>query len=337
METEVRRSSHLLGALIDSPQSFDFFQAVRVIKKYLHSQKNDGRLTFKSNSSFSYPTSDIVNLHISQLPDLFIEQFEILTSFLGLTGQNAVLPDHFTELLLERIGEKDLSLQAFLDIFHHRLMHCFYQIWESGKFFVVYEQSQENALNKGILGFIRGLSGKAKLTRDLNSTSENFLYYSGLYSLSSRPSDALKTMLRDYFEVPISIYHFVPEWIVIQQTERSFLSHQHDSQNQNRLGINTIIGKRVCHVQNQFEIEIGPVDYKHFLQLLPSGKMLMKIREMVRSFSGNEYDFHLRLILITNEVPRCCLSKQETKRLGWNSWLKTDVGLNHHVSVRFKQ
>ncbi len=335
METETRCSPDLLGALIDSPQSFDFFQAVRVIKKYLHSQENDGRLVFKSNPSLSYPTSDIVRLNVSQTSDLLIEQFELLTSFLGLTGQNGILPDHFSELLLERIGQKDLGLQAFLDIFHHRLMHCFYKIWESGRFFVTYEQSQKDALNNGILGLISGLSGQVKLTNDSISTTENSLYYSGLYSQNSRPSDALKSILADYFEVPVSIYHFVPEWVDIDKTERSFLSHEAAAQNQ--LGVNTIIGQRVCHVQNHFEIEVGPVDYKQFLQLLPSGKMLMKIRDMVRTFVGNEHDFHLRLILNKQEVPKCCLSRRQTKRLGWNSWLNKQDALKHDASVRLYQ
>ena len=109
METKVRCSSHMLEPLINHPQAFDFFQAVRLIKKYLHSQKNNGNILFRSNPSVNYPISDLLNLRIFQSNNSSNEQYELLVSFFGLTGQNAVLPEHYTELLLERIGQNDFG------------------------------------------------------------------------------------------------------------------------------------------------------------------------------------------------------------------------------------
>ena len=40
------------------------------------------------------------------------------------------MPRHYTELLLQRIREKDFSLRDFLDLFNHRLTSLFYRAWE---------------------------------------------------------------------------------------------------------------------------------------------------------------------------------------------------------------
>ncbi len=333
METKVGRTSNVLAPLINRPQVFEFFQAVRLIKKYLQFQKKDGKLLFKSNQSLNYPISDLLSVNFSESNDLSVEQFELLVSFLGLTGQNAILPEHYTELLLERIGKKDFGLQAFLDIFHHRFIENFYTIWEKGRFFIAYEQNRASAINQGCLSQIHAISGQAKLNSDAISTDEVSLFYSGLLSNRARPLESLKLMLTDFFEVPVSIYNYIPKWVNIHDAERTYLLADVKSNHHNQLGVDTIIGKRVCHVQNHFEIEIGPLDYKQFLSLLPSGEMLRKFREIVKSFVGIEHDFHFSLILKKKEVPMLGLSKCNIKRLGWNSWLKTKSALKDDASI----
>ena len=63
-------------------------------------------------------------------------------TFMGLAGTGGVLPGHYTQLLIDRVREKDFGLRDFLDLFNHRLIAQFYRAWEKCHFFVGYESSQ---------------------------------------------------------------------------------------------------------------------------------------------------------------------------------------------------
>ena len=49
-----------------------------------------------------------------------------------------MLPYCYTELILERLREKDTSFASFLDIFNHRMISLFYRAWEKYRFPVTY-------------------------------------------------------------------------------------------------------------------------------------------------------------------------------------------------------
>jgi len=52
----------------------------------------------------------------------------MVTNFFGLAGANSPLPTPLTELVLERLREKDAGMRDFLDIFNHRLISILYRI-----------------------------------------------------------------------------------------------------------------------------------------------------------------------------------------------------------------
>ena len=97
---------------------------------------------FRALPSLSFPAGAISDLRSVLSSDPFAHSVpppEMLVTFLGLTGPSGALPRHYTELLLQRIREKDFSLRDFLDLFNHRLISLFYRAWEKYNWPIAYE------------------------------------------------------------------------------------------------------------------------------------------------------------------------------------------------------
>src|SRR6185437_6456858 len=120
-----RRGAGLIRELFEAPYRFDFFQAVRLLEHHRREQarargpSSDGAphegtgvgrdldpsaevVRFRSLPSLSFPAAEIGDLregatgpHDRSEP----HSFEMIVTFLGLTGPNGALPRHYTELL----------------------------------------------------------------------------------------------------------------------------------------------------------------------------------------------------------------------------------------------
>ncbi len=105
------RYSAIEAVLRKTPQEFQFFQAVRLLERLYPNRAPVGRFVspskevvrFSAHASFPFPASQIQNIDWadgSAAPC-------ILINFMGLTGPSGVLPLYYTELIVERLRQKD--------------------------------------------------------------------------------------------------------------------------------------------------------------------------------------------------------------------------------------
>ena len=71
--------------------------------------------------------------------------------------------------------------------------------------------------------------------------------------------------------------------------------------------------------ETKFQVQLGPIGYDDFIRFLPGGAMLRPIFSLIRYRVGMEYEFDLKIVLSSDEVPPCALGAQS--RLGMTSWL----------------
>lgn len=371
-----RQSPDLIQELLQDPQQFDFFQAVRIIERAVaedpappwSSAVGSDRgphtepIRFRALPSLSFPPGEVAALQTdkTRLPKRLrsarrdpetedtsqavtpaaadsspperghLDPLEMTVSFMGLTGPNGVLPQHYTTLLIERAHQrfKDPTLREFFDLFNHRVISLFYRAWEKYRLPSVYERNQQEGNVSDDL-FTRcffslvGLQIKG-LRHRFTFDDQTMISYGGLFAQQCRNAIGLQQILGSYFQVQAEVVQFCGQWLYLpEDTQSSLPSRQHPDGLNLKLGESAVVGSRVWDVQSRIRIRLGPLSGWQFRELLPGGGRLKAVAELVRFYVGPNIDFDVQLILKATDVPECQLppAGENAPRLGWNTWM----------------
>jgi type VI secretion system protein ImpH len=329
--TQSRRTDPPLGhILFEEGHRFDFFQAVRVLGRLYGDRQPVGRdahpsrevVRFRTRLSLDFPASAIHEIASAKDED---GHPEMTVAFMGLTGPLGALPRHYTELLIERVRQKDEVLRDFLDLFNHRLISFFFRAWEKYRFPIAYEQavSRQDTYDRFSLSLfdLIGL-GTEGLRGRLEVEDEALVYYAGLLGQRPRSASALENLLEDYFGVRVHVAQFIGQWFVLAPESRSRLGMPEAN---SALGTSAVAGNRVWDQQASFRIRIGPLNFAEFSRFLPDGRAFRLLVQLVDFVVDKEYQFDVQPLLEAAEVPPCRLGEagERAPRLGWSTWLKT--------------
>lgn len=340
---------------------FDFFQAVRLLERLFpklraigRGTKSDGEVVrFKSWYSLRFPTATVYELSLPEPASPGAPQVpQMIVTFLSMAGASGVLPRHYTEMIL-RIdrdvrGPERTALRDFLDLFSHRLVSLFFRAWEKYRFLIPYErgeygQRDPDAFTRTLFSFIGlGTSGMRDRQRiAIRDESEglpretllgrvddlSMLWFSGFLAHRPRNSLSLEAMLGAFVRLPVKVCQFQGQWLRLDAENQSVMGPLNGN---NCLGRNVIVGDRIWDVQSKVRIQLGPMSYEQFLELLPDRsprperKGIFLLAQFVRKYLGPEMDVEFQLILKKDEVPGCKVGRGVGlgSRLGWNTWSK---------------
>lgn len=329
--------------LFREPWKFDFFQAVRLLERIarersrgssdppLYPVGRDRRadeevVRFRSTPSFSFSSAQIVKLAPGADPGA---PAEMQIAFLGLIGAAGVLPQHYTQLVIDRVREKDVALREFLHLFEHRTVSLFYRAWEKYRFPVGYERTalqqgpnEEDSFTAALYALI-GLGGQGLRHRH-EFDDEALLFYSGQFAHRPPNVSSLEAILNEHFEIATRVIQFCGQWLYLGRQDQSRLPTASRSKSMNNcLGQDVIVGERVWNVENRFRVRLGPMPYARFLRFIPTGDQLKPFCQFVRMYAGRDLDFDIQPVLEASEVPPLQLGSGNGApgRLGWNTWL----------------
>ena len=351
-----RKNPSVADVLRTEPYRFDFFQAVRVLERIArdvadgdahHPQLPVGHGTapsrevvrFRALPSHHFPAGAISRLNApggnsasAEAAATVAGPWEMVVTFMGLTGPQGVLPHHYTATIIDRLRSKDFALRDFFDLFNHRAISLFYRAWEKYRFFVAYERaktsnrpSEEDFFTQSLFSLL-GL-GTAGLRHRLSVDDEALLYYGGHFAHRPRNAISLERMLADYFEVPVEIQQFFGQWLYLSEEDQSRLPcDEYPDGLNNQLGVSLVVGERVWDMQGKFRVRLGPVDYRTFLRYSPMGDGLRPVCEMTRMYVDMDLHFDIQVILLAEVVPWCQLGDDSNPAyLGWNTWVRGDA------------
>lgn len=359
MSTPQRRhSSGLISGLLSKPQRFGFFQAVRLLERWLEQGAEDAassdapshrrtgalhpRLHFRNSLSLSFSPSEVESLELrlaaalagaatdcdsfASVPEAAqVARIDITPAFMGLLGAGGTLPLHYTELIAQREqSQRDTSARAFLDVFTHRAVSLFYMAWKKHRLQVQYESDQRHRFQPLVLA-LAGLGHTGLRNRLAESEGgvpdEAVAYFAG--AAQRRPVSAVQLggLLQSYLGVPVQVEQFVGRWYDLPSDANTSLGLSHGV-----LGASAIAGARVWQRDLCLRIVLGPLERASYLRFLPSGVGEQALRQWLLFLCGTGFEYEVRLRLCREAVSGTVLGDgAATGHLGWDTFLRTEA------------
>ena len=331
MASESRPDTPPLGldgleeALRADAHSFDFFQVVRLLRLLHPEREGVGKFSLPSEEVVRFTTNPSLAFPAGEVQEVTWEATgtpRVEVNFMGLVGNQGVLPLHYSRLVQSMDREASNPLRTFLDIFQHRLVSLFYRAMEKGRFFVLFERGEKDPVSSRLMELM-GL-GSPTLRSRMEVPDDDLLFYGGLLGPHQRNAASLERMIQDYFDVPASVEQFVGGWYSLSAESQCRLDEEVDDSSP-RLGEHTVVGDEIWDPQARVRIRIGPISRDRYEDFLPRGRAHKALRALTTFFSDGQYDFELQLILAREDVPPVVLGAEQegATPLGWCTWIRT--------------
>jgi type VI secretion system protein ImpH len=310
----------LARELKEEAASFGFFQAVRVLELLRpgrapvggFADPADEVVRFAVPPALHFPPGEIASLDMEGTGPARMSVYAF-----GLTGPQGVLPLAYTQMVADRVRERDTAPRDFLDLFHHRMLSLLYRAWRKVRFTVEYGGPHDR-LTRQILDLLGlGLpAGREALGLD----PETLVFYAGLLAPPTRSPVALEQMLGDYFDAPVEVESFAGGWYRLQGSDLTRVGEDLPS---TVLGGGAVVGDEVWDPTARIRIRIGPVARAQYSAFLPGGTAHETLRRLVRFFGHDRLDAEVKLVLRREDVRGLRLGGEGQPPLSWGTWLAT--------------
>ena len=346
-----RNSTGLIDQLFDNPHRFEFFQAVRLLERWLASDCSAGGdllpapLRFRNSISLAFPPSEIESLVVRWRADdslavgsaQSVDRIEITPAFMGLLGMSGAMPFVYTEQIAQReLYQKDFAARAFLDLFSHRALALFYAAWKKSRLHLQYETDRKNRFAPMVLA-LAGI-GQTPLNGRLKPEAggvndESLAFFAGALQQRALSAKQLQQLLSRYLRVPVRLEQFCGRWYTLPGEARTALGRGNA-----RLGRNALSGERVWQRDLRVKVILGPLGHGLFQRFLPGAPGATALRELLTLLSGVSLEYEINLTLRADAVQSSALDSARSPlagRLGWDTYMQTRPSPTDRCDVRY--
>ncbi len=151
----------------------------------------DDPVRFRPDPDMGFPTGEVKAIEIDSAHPQ--RPATVRTRLLGLYGVDSPLPTAYLDDIAQR-REGHEALEAFLDIFNHRLFTQFYRIWRKYSYPATFEAGGCDATSQCLLGLIGlGLPGTAKR---IATPMSRFLALLSVMRLPTRNAEGIGALVK---------------------------------------------------------------------------------------------------------------------------------------------
>ena len=237
---------------------------------------------------------------------------EVITNLLPLGGQNAPLPEPYTDMLLDRQRQRDMAMTDFLDIFHHRLLELYVSTTLHTSPWLQWKHPATNDLAQ-MLYALAGI-GPIDLRHHMAVPDRLWLRYAGLLFHRPRSVVGFERIVQDHFKLRARVEGPVGRWHSMEPEDESRLGRPTC-----RLGETLTLGRRVWLRESALLLRLGPMNGEAFETFLPHGVRYRQLQDMTSFYFDGAVSLELRLELEAGDARSASLGGT---RLGWTSWVR---------------
>jgi type VI secretion system protein ImpH len=311
-------------SLLDEPQRFDFFQAVRLFEQRYPERAPVGELDaarpevlrFRATSSATFPTAAVQAVRDCGEDG---EPAELLVSFFGIGCPTSFgsLPLVYATLIREHQQLGDTALRDFLDLFNHRLLSLFYLAWVKQDLLASAARGRRSSYECALQSLV-GL-GFGSVQGRLRCGDRALLGRAGILCRSPATPDGIVDLVEEIFGVAAELEPCIPFWCELRLEDRTCLGGRSAV-----LGSGIVLGARVRSVQSRFRLSLGPLEFDDYLRFSPGGGGFEALVDAVRLAAGPDHEIEVQPVLRSAAVPPLLLSSAGAGRgrLGRSAWLK---------------
>jgi len=268
-------------------------------------------IRFRVADGMRHPDVEVLSLDRAQ-PD---GPVAMTVGHMGLTGPMGVLPDHYSDLVVERRRQRDEALARFLDLFNHRAISLFYRAWSKYRLPVRFEEAGAELADP----FTRALAALAGVAR-LDDPA--MLAAAGPLARRVRSAGALRRIVSAMFAMPVEVQELRPRRIRIDACDQTRLgSRRLPAGSYTALSRNAVAGEVAWDVAGRFRIRVGPLDWPSFQSFFAADGVRRQLVDAVRFAVGGNVDFDIQLVLRADAVPALQLDPAAPARLSRTGWL----------------
>ena len=324
-------TADLIARTADAPGEAEAFQTVRLI---LRAARRAGRerarlgedarpgaepLRLRAAAGQRFPSAEVTAAKLGDGG-----KAELTVAFMGLTGPSGVLPDHYSDLVVQRRRARDPALAAFLDLFNHRTISLFYRAWAKPRLPVRFEEAAsplDDPFSRA-LAAVMGLGLNAQ--RPLAALGEGgMLGLAGMLGRRVRTPGAVRRLASALLDMDVEVEEFQGRWINIAPDERTRLAAPVPGERSfSGLGVEAVAGVQTWDVQSRFRLRLGPMTLRQFQAFFqPDGPRAL-LSQVIREAVGPAIAFDLQLVLKADEVPALQLGGPgPPPRLAQTTWV----------------
>jgi type VI secretion system protein ImpH len=253
----------------------------------------DDPVRFRPDPGMGFPASELKA--IETWADDAQRPATIRTRLLGLYGVDSPLPTAFLDDIAQR-REGHEALQAFLDVFNHRIFTQFYRIWRKYSYPASFEAGGTDPTSQCLLGLIGlGIPGTA---RQIATPMSRFLALLGVMRLPTRNAEGIVALVR--LLAPNTLAKVTPHW-----PQKIALSHPASLSRERPVSLaqGTPLGSVGQDANSQLHLGLFTEDSKEASGWLPGGQLHNDLLVLLRVYLGWRCTARLQLSLPVRNLP----------------------------------